>query len=51
MTKAEQIKRLQGIECRLYYELENAPFVDVKKQLKYERVNTLLKKMVDKYEA
>lgn len=49
MTKQMQIKRLQEIECRIFYELEAAAFVDVKKQRKYERVNALLHKMIDKY--
>lgn len=49
MTKAEKINWLQGIECRLFYELEDKKFVDVKKQIKYERVNALLVKMIDKY--
>jgi len=49
MTKAMEIKRLQEIESRMFYELETAPFVDVKKQHKYERVNVLLHKMIDKY--
>jgi hypothetical protein len=43
MKKAEQIKWLQEIECRLYYELEKE--TDFKKQNKYERVKSLLEKI------
>jgi len=50
MTKAEQIKWLQGIECRLYYELDGQHLVDVDKKNKYNRVNALLVKMINKYE-
>ncbi len=47
MKKAEQIKWLQSVECRLYYELEQE--INVKKQSKYERVRSLLERMIDKY--
>lgn len=46
MTKAEKIKWLQNVECRLYYELEQETVVDVKKQNKYQRVRALLESMI-----
>lgn len=50
MTKAEQIKWLQGVECRLYYELDREfPVIDTKKAMKHKRVCALLEKMVNKY--